>query len=98
MLATMELRGVDELAAAWARAPQMSAAALETYMQGATIYLQGEVQERTPAAHGTLKQSITSDVEVLAEQVMGVVGTPLQYAIPVELGTRPHFPPVDALL
>jgi hypothetical protein len=31
-------------------------------MQGATLYLEGEVKERTPAGHGTLKQSwITSE-------------------------------------
>lgn len=97
MLAAWELTGVDELARAWANAPQIAQAQLEQFMEGATLHVQGEVQERTPAAHGTLKQSITSEVEVLADSVIGVVGTPLSYAIPVELGTRPHFPPVDAI-
>jgi hypothetical protein len=30
--------------------------------------------------------------------VIGVVGSPLAYALPVEIGTRPHFPPVAAIL
>jgi hypothetical protein len=66
-------------------------------MHGATMYLEGEVKERTPAAHGTLKQSISSEVHELGDAVIGVVGSPLAYAVPVELGTRPHFPPVDAI-
>lgn len=95
--ASYDLAQVDELAAAWAAAPQIAQRELHVFMEGATTYVQAEIQERTPGAHGTLKASWGSEVHVLADTVLGVVGTPLAYAIPVELGTRPHFPPVAAI-
>jgi hypothetical protein len=98
MLVDFQLTGFDELASAWEKAPQIVSEELERFMEGATLFLEGEVKERTPAAHGTLKQSFTSEVRRLSDSVIGVVGSPLAYAIPVELGTRPHFPPVDALM
>jgi len=30
--------------------------------------------------------------------VIGVVGSPMNYAIAVELGTKPHFPPIEPLI
>lgn len=98
MLMGLQLTSVDQLAQAWELAPERTAQDLERFMHAATLYLQSEVQERTPAAHGTLKTSWTNDVERAGENVVGIVGTPLAYATPVELGTRPHFPPVEALL
>jgi hypothetical protein len=97
MLDTWELTGADELAAAWDKAPQIAREELTRFMEGATTHLEGEIKERTPGAHGTLKASFTGSVEQLSDGVLGVVGSPLNYAIPVELGTRPHFPPVDAI-
>jgi hypothetical protein len=93
-----QLKGADELAAAFAAAPELVRRRLNVYMNGATMYLQSEIQERTPTSgHGTLRGSFSSEVHELGDSVVGVVGTPLAYAIPVELGTRPHFPPVDAI-
>lgn len=97
MLGAITLSGGDELLAAWERAPQIAQAEMERFMHAATQFLEGEVKERTPGAHGTLKQSIGSEVRSLADAVIGVVGTPLSYALPVEIGTRPHFPPVAAI-
>lgn len=99
MLMSVQLTaGVDQLARAWSESPALVGADLERFMHAATLYLQGEIQERTPAAHGTLRGSWTNDVERAGENVIGVVGTPLAYATPVDLGTRPHFPPVEALM
>lgn len=95
---TYQLTGAEELAAAFAAAPDLVHQRLNVYMQGATMYLQEEIQERTPTSgHGTLRQSFTSEVRELGDSVVGIVGSPLSYAVPVELGTRPHFPPVDAI-
>jgi hypothetical protein len=98
MLMTIQLTGADQLTAAWNQAPELAGQDLSRFMHAATLYLEGEVQERTPAAHGTLKTSWTNDVDGAGMNVIGIVGTPLAYAVPVELGTKPHFPPVDALL
>jgi hypothetical protein len=95
---TYQLKGADELAAAFEAAPELVRRRLNVYLNGATMYLQQEIQERTPTSgHGTLRASFTSEVHDLGDSVVGVVGSPLAYAIPVELGTRPHFPPVDAI-
>lgn len=95
---TYTLKGVDELASAFAAAPDLVRQRLNVFMNGATMYLQAEIQERTPTSgHGTLRGSFTSEVRDLGDSVVGVVGSPLAYAVPVELGTRPHFPPVDAI-
>lgn len=97
MLGAISLAGGDELVAAWEAAPEIASAQLEVFMHAATQFLEGEVKERTPGAHGTLKQSVSSEVSNLSDAVIGVVGSPLSYALPVEIGTRPHFPPVAAI-
>ena len=99
MIATSwEVAGGEQLVAAWGQAPAMVQEKLEAFMHAATIYVESEIRERTPTSgHGTLRQSWTSEVTSLSDNVIGVVGTPLSYAIPVELGTKPHFPPVDAI-
>ena len=63
----------------------------------AGLLLKREVQERTPVATGTLRKSIKSRKRVLSRNVIGEVGSPLNYAAAVELGTKPHFPPVEPL-
>jgi len=50
-----------------------------------------------PVDSGRLKSSITPDVRVKGNVVQGVVGSNKSYAPYVELGTRPHWPPLDAL-
>lgn len=95
---TITLVGGERLEQAFARAPGIVREELHRFVLGATQHLEAEVKDRTPqGAHGLLAQSINSEVGNLADGVLGVVGSPLPYAIPVELGTKPHFPPVQAL-
>ncbi len=77
--------------------PQMARDQAKAFLRASTVYLQGEVVERTPAAQGILRQSIGATVESDGVGVLGVVGTSLAYAVPVELGTRPHMPPIAPL-
>lgn len=86
------------LAKAWEAAPEMVRGELAAAMTEATAFLQRETQGRTPVAMGTLRASIQArEPQILSDQVIGVVGSPLDYAEPVELGTRPHFPPIQPL-
>ncbi len=57
--------------------------------------LQRAIVEATPTSGaGTLRQSIQAQpVEITAEAVQITVGTALAYALPVEMGSRPHMPP-----
>jgi hypothetical protein len=83
----------------WAQAPDIALQEMRRFIETAVAKLQGEVQERTPTNQGTLRKSIIGNVrEVRGFGVEGVVGTPLNYAVAVELGTQPHMPPVWPLI
>ena len=58
-----------------------------------TRQVQGKAKENTPKAFGKLQGSIGKSVRGLTGEVF--VGE--NYGIYVEKGTRPHFPPVEAL-
>ncbi|WP_287365113.1 HK97 gp10 family phage protein [Thauera sp.] len=84
---------------AWTMAPEIVEGELRQFVETVVAHLQGEVQERTPTTFGTLRASIIGDVQVLPGiAVQGRVGTPLAYAVAVELGTKPHMPPVEPLI
>jgi hypothetical protein len=95
----LDVQGWAELEAAWQKAPQIVREELTRATDMATSLLQAATQSMTPTGvTGHLRASILAqDAVVLNEQVIGVVGTSIAYAAPVELGTRPHFPPVEAL-
>ena len=79
----------------WAQAPDIALQEMRGFIEFWVAHLQGEVQERTPTNMGTLRNSIIGNVrEIRGFGVEGVVGTPLNYAVAVELGTKPHMPPV----
>lgn len=95
----MDVDTLRAYAAAWQHAPAIAEDELQQFVQQAVAHLQGEVQERTPTTYGTLRASIIGDVRVLPGiAVQGRVGTPLAYAVAVELGTKPHMPPVEPLI
>lgn len=100
MIGAIEFDGFDELAALWARAPQIAREVMVEAMWAAEQVIEQAVKERTPiGAYENLRGSIAGLVpEVNGDAVLGVVGTPANYAVPVELGTKPHFPPVMALV
>lgn len=63
------------------------------------LLIEREVKERTPVgvfgSGGGLRGSISARTpEVLGDKVRGVTGTASGYALPVEIGTKPHFPPI----
>lgn len=99
MAATLDIRldGGATLLRALQQAPEVVAEELRRFAQAAVPYLEAEVKDRTPAVHGLLRASIAGSVGSVASGVLGVVGTAQPYAVPVELGTKPHFPPVQAL-
>lgn len=102
-LAHVEIEGLDELRAAWAKAPEIVRHELTRAMWEAELIVQRATQERTPrgayeALHGSLGVQAAQPPQISGETILGVVGTALPYAIPVELGTKPHFPPVLSLV
>lgn len=96
----MTLYGAAELSDLWRRAPEMCRQELTAAMLEAELLLQREVKELTPVGvgGGGLRGSITAlNPRAVGDSVIGVVGSPLNYAEPVEVGTRPHFPPLEPL-
>jgi hypothetical protein len=80
---------------AYQRAPDVVDRTVARRMAGLMEDLASDVQDKTPTAFGTLRASIGTDVEVRPGLgVTGVVGTSLAHAVLVEVGTRPHMPPV----
>lgn len=67
----------------------------------ALLVAEGEVKNRTPFGAGPihLRDSIhPSGPHIRGEQVYGTLGTPLEYGEPVELGTKPHWAPLEPLI
>lgn len=86
----LELKGLDKVNKALLEAPEMVREETGHFFDWAVTHLTSEVQDRTPTAEGHLRRSIIGRTEVSAAGMLGVVGTPLAYAVPVELGTKPH--------
>lgn len=89
-VATFALPRLEVLVASLAKAPEIVAEELSRFFAWAMPHLASEVQDRTPTSQGMLRQSIIGSTQATATGMLGVVGTPLNYAPPVELGSKPH--------
>ncbi|WP_076509177.1 hypothetical protein [Pseudacidovorax sp. RU35E] len=79
--------------------PAMARRELLITMTEATLLVEREAKERMPrGATGLTAQSIQSDAFSTPAGVLGVVASSLPSAGAVEFGTRPHMPPVSALV
>jgi phage gpG-like protein len=66
-------------------------------MRDATLMVTRDAKKNAPVDTGRLRASITPEVIDVGETIRGVVGSNVSYAPYVELGTRPHWPPIAAL-
>jgi len=94
----MDFDGLLDLQASVARNPQVVQEELAAAVTEADLLLTREVQDAMPRASGLLAQSVFHEEQVSESGAIGVVATPLIYAAPVELGTKPHFPPIEPLI
>ncbi len=93
----IDTNDVAQLSALWDKAPAITAEEMLRGVTEANLLIEREVKERTPVGVGGgagLRGSIHSIERRTPHTVIGVVGTSMNYAVPVELGTKPHFPPV----
>ena len=63
----------------------------------ATLIIQRDAKINAPVDTGRLRASITPEVKAFGNEIQGIVGSNVVYAPFMELGTRPHWPPVAAL-
>ena len=82
-------------------APEIAEEETVATLWEALLLLEREVADRTPVGVGGaagLKGSIfASRPEVTDTAVVGLVSSSMAHALPVELGTKPHFPPITPL-
>lgn len=94
---------LNELAAYWQKSPKYVGDEVNVFMISATEHLEGEWKERARVGAsggngGGYRSSISAQpVQRLSDRVIGTVGTFSPYAIPIELGTKPHMPPVQPI-
>lgn len=77
--------------------PEYAQQVLVATMHEATLLLQREAQENMPKVSGITARSLTSDVASTPAGVLGIVGSSQPSAVFIELGTKPHTPPVEAM-
>lgn len=106
---SIDLGRLPQVAALYSRAPEIIERRLMAAMDESLLLLQRETAEATPTgAHQLLRKSIiAAPVRRLADEFIGEVavadrsgqyGSVLNYAVPVELGTKPHMPPIEPLV
>lgn len=98
MRLSISIAGLDGLARGLREAPGYTDQVLQAAMYEATLLAQREWQENMPSgATGLTAGSIHSDVSSTPAGVLGVVGSSQPSALWVELGTKAHMPPSEAL-
>lgn len=94
---TLDASDFAQLADFWRRAPDITRTRLLSAMTYADTTLQTALREDLPKGAGGaagLQGSIATEEHALADNVLGMVYSPLPHAAYVEFGTRPH--PVNA--
>ncbi|MFO1322220.1 MAG: HK97 gp10 family phage protein [Burkholderiales bacterium] len=80
------------------RAPDVVRSEIGAGIDEASSLLVREVKDTTPVGvTEALRASIISERRDSGPDVQAAVFSPLNYAAAVELGTRPHYPPIEPL-
>lgn len=90
--------GLAALQQGFEQAPVFTGTALLGAMTEAVTMLEAEVKDAMPAVSGLTRNSVTGDAFSTPAGVLGVVGSAAVAAAVVELGSRPHMPPVTPLV
>ncbi len=94
----LEVRGLREAQKRTEEAIRdLQGAPMLNAMRDALMVVERDAKRNAPVDTGRLRASITPEVRRDGREIIGVVGSNVVYAPFVELGTRPHFPPLYAL-
>ncbi len=75
----------------------LAGAPMYNAMRDSTLAVLSKAKRYAPVDTGRLRASIAQEVRVEGTTVEGVVGSNVVYAPFMELGTRPHWPPIAAM-
>ena len=84
-MAEVEFKGLDKIIAKLDKMQDTST--IVSAMQDACKLVEGAATDKAPKDTGELRRSITNRVEVIGNEVDGIVFTPLEYAPYIEYGT-----------
>ena len=84
-MAEVEFKGLDKIIAKLDKMQDTST--IVSAMQDACNLVEGAAKDKAPKDTGALRRSITNRVQVVGNQVSGIVFTPLEYAPYIEYGT-----------
>lgn len=84
-MAEIEFKGLDKIIAKLDKMQDTST--IVSAMQDACDLVEGAAKYKAPKDTGALKRSITNRIEVIGNEVSGIVFTPLEYAPYIEYGT-----------
>lgn len=90
--------GLDALQRGFAQAPEVTRRELLASMTQGTLLVEREVKDGMPRVTGMTAASVASDAFATPMGVLGTVGSSQPSATFLELGTKPHMPPVEALI
>jgi len=95
----MDIQGTAELARAFERAPDIVVEELTAGIWESELLLERETKELTPVgvSGGTRSSIQAREPKRLADNVVGEMGSPMKHVLAVELGTKPHYPPIQPL-
>lgn len=94
----VEVRGLKEAQKKLEQvARDLHGAPMLNAMRDATLMVQRDAKKNAPVDTGRLRASITPEVRMDGEVMVGVVGSNVAYAPFMELGTRPHWVPPGVL-
>lgn len=98
----LALHELHKLESAIAHMPEMVDEELSRAALEASIIVTRNVKDVTPVGVSRgggegLQASIRYQIYPSAGEVTGVISSPLNYVEPVEIGSRPHMPPVESL-
>jgi hypothetical protein len=80
--------------------PELLRQAVRGALEESGAFVEAQVRQRTPQGVGGSASGLRASIfsEVRDSPLQAVIGSNLPYALPVEFGSRPHFPPVQALI
>lgn len=84
-MAEVEFKGLDKIIAKLDKMQDTST--IVSAMQDACDLVEGSAKDKAPKDTGALRRSIANRIEVIGNEVSGIVFTPLEYAPYIEYGT-----------
>ena len=94
MMLDFKVVGADEMQAGVTRiADDLHGVPMVDAMRDATMIVLRDARKYAPKNIGHLYKSITPEIRARTNFIEGVVGSDLDYAAYMEVGTKPHWPP-----